>query len=194
MKLTVKGKQIDLGDALRSHVDETLTAITAKYFNNIIDATVVFAREAHLIRADLSVHVSRNLQMHSVAQADSPYKAFDQAAERIAKRMRRYKRRLSDHHKEIAEPPLPAQTYILEAEPEEIPDGHVEPTQPVVVAEMTTAIDALTVSQAVMRLDLGDLPALMFRNRAHGGLNMVYRRPDGNVGWVDPQGSRSADA
>ncbi len=193
MKLTVIGKQIDLGDALRTHVDDSLTAITAKYFTQAIDATVVFCREAHLIRADVSVHVSRNLIMQSVGQADEPYPAFDLAAEKIAKRMRRYKRRLNDHHKDQpAEPAVPAQTYILQAEAEDVPDGQDEPAQPMIVAEMTTPIDSLTVSQAVMRLDLGDLPALLFRNRAHGGLNMVYRRPDGNVGWVDPQGSRPA--
>ncbi len=195
MKLSVIGKQIDLGDALRSHVESVLTAVTAKYFSQAIDATVVFTREAHRMRADLAVHVSRNLAMQSVGLADSPYLAFDQAAEKLGKRMRRYKRRLSDHNKDQAvelEPALAARSYVLEAEPEEPAEGHEEPAQPVVIAEMAMAIDALTVSQAVMRLDLGDLPALMFRNRAHGGLNMVYRRADGNVGWVDPQGGSSA--
>lgn len=115
----------------------------------------------------------------------------------MAKRLRRYKRRLRDYHKERpAEPPLPARAYVLEAEPEREAaelDGE-EPSQPLIVAEMTTSIDSLTVSEAVMRLDLGDLPALMFRNSAHGGLNMVYRRPDGNIGWVDPRGTRTAGA
>lgn len=195
MQLTVIGKQLDVGDALRTHVDDSLETITGKYFNGAIDATVVFSREAHLFRADVSIHVGRNLQMQSAAEADSPYLAFDQAADRMAKRLRRYKRRLNDHHKDTAaEPPVPASAYVLRAEPEpgDGSDGSEEPAQPVIVAEMTTPIDSLTVSQAVMRLDLADLPALMFRNRAHGGLNMVYRRPDGNVGWVDPQGSPPA--
>jgi len=193
MQLTVKGKQLDVGDALRTHVDQTLDTITGKYFNGAIDATVVLSREAHLFRADVSIHVGRNLQMQSTAEADGPYQAFDQAADRMAKRLRRYKRRLTDHHKDLApEPSLPASAYVLMAEPEDEADAAEEPAQPVVVAEMTTPIDTLTVSQAVMRLDLADLPALMFRNRAHGGLNMVYRRSDGNVGWVDPHGSAQA--
>lgn len=201
MQLIVKGKQLDVGDSLRGHVADSLNAIAAKYFENAIEANVVFSREAHLYRADVSLHVSRNILLQSNAGADDPYIAFDQAAERMAKRLRRYKRRLRDYHKDrtedrTAEPALPAQAYVLEAEPEEPaaePDGQ-EPAQPVVVAEMTTSIDSLTVSEAVMRLDLGDLPALMFRNSAHGGLNMVYRRPDGNIGWVDPAGTRRAGA
>lgn len=196
MQLTVKGKQLDVGDALRSYVSDALSAITGKYFNNAIDAQVVFSREAHLFRSDLLVHIGRNMLMQSVGEADSPYRAFDQAADKMAKRMRRYKRRLGDHHKDVtsAEPSLPAQSYVLEAEPEEPPESGDEPVQPVVIAEMATEIDSLTVSQAVMRLDLADLPALMFRNKAHGGLNMVYRRPDGNIGWVDPRGSRETSA
>lgn len=188
MDLTVKGKQLDVGDALRMHVEDSLIAITEKYFNGAIDATVSFAKDAHLYRVAISVHVSRALQMEAQADADAPYAAFDMAAERLAKRLRRYKRRLTDHHKDNQpEAELTAAAYVLEAEPEEVGDDHEEPEQPVVVAEMTMDIPELTVSQAVMRLDLADVPAFMFRNRGHGRLNMVYRRKDGNIGWVDPQ-------
>jgi ribosomal subunit interface protein len=213
MKLTITGKQIDLGDALRGHVSESLEQVTGKYFNGAIDATVAFSRQSHLFRADLSVHVTRNILMQSSGEAGDPYVAFDQAADRLAKRLRRHKRRLSDHHRDAPmEPAVPAQAYVLEMTPAEADDlaeaydetatdvpaeaveGNGAEGDPVVIAEMTTPIDVLTVSQAVMRLDLADLPALMFRNRAHGGLNMVYRRPDGNVGWVDPQGTSQAGA
>ncbi|UEM22146.1 ribosome-associated translation inhibitor RaiA [Skermanella mucosa] len=221
MHLSVKGKQLDVGDALRTHVDESLTAIVGKYFGRPIEANVVFSREAHLFKADISVHVGRNILLQSNAEASEPYPAFDTAADKIAKRLRRYKRRLKDHHKHgdsgeavdggIALAPLPASQYILEAEPDEAHiDGYDEDThdaalsspqdgqdghpQPVVIAEMTTAIDTLTVSEAVMRMDLAELPALMFRNRAHGGLNMIYRRHDGNVGWIDPKGTEGAGA
>lgn len=193
MQLTVKGRQLDVGQALRSHVEDSLSAVTAKYFSNPIEATVVFSREAHLYRTDVSVHVGRNILLQSNAAADSPYGAFDQAADRVAKRLRRYKRRLKDHHKSASQDDsLRARTYVLEAEPEEGPDDREEPAEHVVIAEMQTEIDALTVSEAVMRLDLGNLQALMFRNLAHGGLNVVYRRDDGNIGWVDPQGSTEA--
>jgi ribosomal subunit interface protein len=217
MHLSVKGKQLDVGDALRTHVDESLTAIVGKYFGRPIEANVVFSREAHLFKADISVHVGRNILLQSNAEASEPYPAFDTAADKIAKRLRRYKRHLKDHHKGgengadgvLAFETLSATKYILEAEPEDAHmDGHDEDAhdatpassgagqddnnQHVVIAEMTTAIDTLTVSEAVMRLDLAELPALMFRNRAHGGLNMIYRRQDGNVGWIDPTGSQGA--
>ena len=195
MQLTVKGRQLDVGQALRGHVEDSLNAVAAKYFSNPIEATVVFSREAHRYRTDVSVHVGRNILLQGNAEADSPYGAFDQAADRVAKRLRRYKRRLKDHHKDNgAAESWQAQSYILEAEPEDVPDEHEEPADHVVIAEMTTHIDSLTVSEAVMRLDLGNLNTLMFRNSAHGGLNVVYRREDGNVGWIDPQSSTEADA
>ena len=196
MQLTVKGKQLDVGQALRAHVDDRLSGLTSKYFDNAIEGTVVFSRQAHLFRTDLSLHIGRNILLQSNGEASDPYVAFDLSADRMGKRLRRYKRRLRDHHNRAtaSEPGIPAQTYILEAEPEEPADHDAdEPNQPIVVAEMATSVDSLTVSEAVMRLDLGDLPALMFRNSAHGGLNMVYRRGDGNIGWVDPRGSRSTD-
>ncbi|MEM7442214.1 MAG: ribosome-associated translation inhibitor RaiA [Pseudomonadota bacterium] len=191
MQLTIKGKHLNVGDALRSHVEEGLQATATKYFNNAVDASVVFSKMKHLFHADLQVHVGKNILMQTNGEADGPYAAFDLAADKMAKRLRRYKRRLTDHHKQVAaEPPIEAQAFVLQAEAEEVPADHEEPDQPVVIAEMTQPVETLAVSEAVMRLDLGELPALMFRNRAHGGLNMIYRRPDGNVGWVDPRGTR----
>lgn len=192
MQLSVKGKQLDVGDALRSHVAENLPLIVEKYFNRPIEANVVFSRDAHLFRADISVHAGRGILLQSNASADGPYAAFDLAAEKIAKRLRRYKRRLRDHHNGDAGEVLPARKYILEAEPEDAhlaePDenGPEDEFKPVIIAEMQTHIETLTVGEAVMRMELAELPALMFRNRGTGGFNMVYRRPDGNVGWVDP--------
>jgi ribosomal subunit interface protein len=191
MQLTVRGKQIDVGDALRAHVGESLENVVGKYFGRPIEATVVLSREAHLYRAQISVHVGRGILLQSEAEADAPYPAFDAAAEHVAKRLRRYKRRLRDHHRKDAEAE-PAQQYVLAPEAEDFVEGedgaHYEP---VVVAEMATQIPTLSVGEAVMRLDLSDAAALMFRNRAHGGLNMIYRRGDGNIGWVDPRGNRA---
>lgn len=203
MHLSVKGKHIDVGDALRTHVEVSLNSVVAKYFEKPMEANVVFSREAHLFKADISVHIGRGILLQSTAEAAEPYPAFDTAADKIAKRLRRYKRRLRDHHNRRGEivaagdtESLAANQYILEAEREDHHvDGHEEgPHQPVIIAEMAMAIDTLTVGEAVMRMDLAELPVLMFRSSAHGGLNMVYRRPDGNVGWVDPKGSQGADA
>src|SRR5262249_25631151 len=129
----------------------------------------------------------------SEAAADAPYAAFDSAAEHLAKRLRRHKRRLRDHHRQVV-PSEPARQYILapESDAAEEDDAAAAETGPVVIAEMAAEVPTLSVSEAVMRLDLADNGAMLFRNRAHGGLNMVYRRADGNVGWVDPRGNRPA--
>jgi len=123
--------------------------------------------------------------------AEHPYAACDGALERIAKRLRRYKRRLRDHHKNDTTH-LPAAQYILAGNSEGEGDHEERDSgQPVVIAELATTIPTLTVGEAVMRMDLAELPAMMFCNRAHGGLNVVYRREDGNIGWIDPQGNHS---
>ncbi len=191
MQLTVRGKQLDVGDALRAHIAQTLDGLIGKYFGNPIEATVVLCPEAHLYRAQISVHVGRGILVQGEAAADAPYPAFDAAAERIAKRLRRYKRRLRDHHRRVSEAE-PARQYVLAPEAEDVSepvDG--VPAEPIVIAEMETEIPTLSVSEAVMRLDLSEATAIMFRNSAHGGLNMIYRRGDGNVGWVDPHGNHS---
>jgi ribosomal subunit interface protein len=190
MHITVTGKQIDVGDALRCHTQAAIENIAEKYFGNALEAHVVFSREAHLIQCDLQVHVGRGILVRSEADANEAYAAFDIAAERIDKRLRRYKRRLRDHHahdkeRERAEPL--GRTYVLQpGDNEDAPPPEDEHPQAMVIAEMETPIPQLSVSEAVMRLDLADLPALMFRNSARGSLNVIYRRRDGNIGWIDP--------
>lgn len=191
MQVTVTGKQIDVGESLRGHVETTTAAIVEKYFGRALEAHVVFSRERHLFVADLSVHARRGLLIQCHGDSADAYAAYDAAAERLEKRLRRYKRRLRNHHKsskggEEMEPPVQGATdYVLAAREGE-PESEDVADQPLVIAEMRTSIPQLSVSEAVMRLDLTDLPALLFRNSAHGNLNLVYRRRDGNVGWVDP--------
>jgi ribosomal subunit interface protein len=192
MQLSVKGKQIDVGDALRQHIETQLGEIVGKFLGDSIDATVTLSREAHLFRADIAVHAGRGITLQSNASAGEPYPAFDQAAERMAERLRRHKNRLKKHHQETSTiEARVAQSFVLNAEQADAPETS-EVDNPLIIAEMTTPIESLTVSQAVMRLDLGEFPALMFHNRAHGRLNMIYRRPDGNIGWVDPAESAKA--
>ncbi len=185
MKLSVKGKQIDIGDAFRSHIETQLKEAVGKYFGDISsEASVALSREAHLFCADITVHPARGLTLQSSATAAEPYPAFDAALARLAGRLRRHKTKLKEHHNEGAREKaeaLIANSFVLHGDHEEEVNDN-----PAVVAEMTTPVETLTVGQAVMRLDLGDLPALMFRNSGHGGLNMIYRRADGHIGWVDP--------
>lgn len=177
---------MDVGDALRGHATDHLNDAVTKYFARAMEATVTFTPEAHRkVRADITVHPGRGLVVQGGAQADDAYAAFDGALTRIAKQLRRYKRRIKDHHKgREDEATLRAQQYVLAVEDDE--EEAAEDAHPAVIAEMQTEIATLTVGEAVMRMDLADLPVLMFRNRAHGGLNVLYRRSDGHIGWIDP--------
>lgn len=187
MQVTVTGKQIDIGDSLRGHAETNTAAIVERYFDKAIEAHVVFCRERHLIVSDISVHARRGVLVQCHGESSDPYAAFDSAAERLDKQLRRYKRRLRNHHRNLKEEgePQGATDYVVAAADEE-PGSETADDQPLVIAEMRTSIPRLSVSEAVMRLDLTDVPALLFRNSADGNLNLVYRRRDGNVGWIDP--------
>jgi ribosomal subunit interface protein len=190
MQLTVTGKQIEVGAALRRHIEGGLDTILGKYFKTAIEGHVVLLREAHLSRAEVSLHIGRGIVVNAGASGGDFYAAFDAAGERVAKQLRRYKRRLRDHHvqaREAGEASERATAYVL-APPDE--DGSEAPPTgdaPAVIAEISTELPHLTVGEAAMRLDLADAPVLLFRNRSHGELNLVYRRPDGNIGWIDPE-------
>lgn len=186
MQLSIKGKQVDIGDALRTHIEGTLPTAVAKYFDRATDSQVVVSREGSLFKVDIQVHVSRRVVVQGQGQSPDPYPAYEEALEHVGKRLRRNKRRLSNHHGRDENGALPALYYVVGAEDE--PKQEAESGDaPAIVAEMPHEIETLSAGEAVMRMDLGDLPALLFRNAAHGRLNMVYRRKDGNFGWVDPQ-------
>lgn len=194
MKIQITGKQIDVGNALRTHVQERLETGVAKYFANPIEAGVVISHEGSGYRVDCSVHVGHGVDAQSHASTSDVYAAFDAAADKLEKRLRRYKRRLRDHHGRERPPAddLRAQTYVLAPESEEEAKDEF---QPVIIAESTSDIHRRTVGEAVMQMDLTDAPVFMFRNSGNGHLNVVYRRTDGHIGWidlVDPDGDESA--
>lgn len=189
MNVTVQGKHLDLGDALKSHVSEKLEDLNSKYFNRAIDGNVIFSREGHgFYRTHIVIHIGKDIMVQAHATEDDPYLSFDIASGKIARQMRRYKNRLRDHHESVEAGNIQeawARDIVL-ALVHEQDNTDVVGQDPAVVAEMTTPIQTLSVADAVMRLDLSGQSALMFRNASHGGLNMVYRRVDGNIGWVDP--------
>jgi ribosomal subunit interface protein len=190
MELSVHGKQIDVGDALRGHVSEKLEDLNQKYFNHAAFATVTFSREGHgkpRTRAHISIQIGKNIMVVADAIETDPYISFDSAAAKIGKQMRRYKRRLRDHHDHVEKAEFessPARKVVYSAASEQDTEAEVE--NPIVMAEMQTDIMTLSVSDAVMRLDLSGQPALLFRNASNNEINMVYLREDGNIGWVDP--------
>ena len=195
MQITVSGKQVELSDALRTRVAEQLDSIAGKYFDHALEAQVTLGRARSFFTCDINVHAGRGLMLRGEGEAADANSAFDDAAEHIAKRLRRYRRRVNEHSREAAnkERPQAARQFILRQEQEaETPTeaGKQQPaTYATVIAEAPTEILLLSVSDAVMRMDLADQPVLMFRNSATGELNVVYRRSDGNIGWIAPAGS-----
>lgn len=196
MNLTIKGQHIDIGDSLTAHVEEKLEAIKQKFFNRVTDAAVTFSKESqHLFRAHINFHVGRGVRVEASGQNHDAYAAFDEAANRIAKQLGRYKNKLRDHHERLEKTPesafIAARNYALKSE-----DPEVESTleEHVIIAEETTAIATMSVSEAVMRMDLADQNFMLFKNVKTGDLNIVYRRSDGNIGWVDPNLNATAAA
>jgi ribosomal subunit interface protein len=191
MHITIEGKQIDLGDALRQRVTERLEAAVSKYFGDAIEGGATFARDARGVQADCQIHVGHDIFLKSRGSAGDAHSAFDEAAGKIEKQLRRYKRRLRDHHAKQRqdEAILAAQDYVIAAEPEDAESVAPSGEHPAVIAETRSTIPACTVSDAVMRMDLADQPVLMFRNLGNDRLNVVYRRPDGHIGWIDPSES-----
>ncbi len=189
MQLTVQGKQMDLGDALKTHVEGKLEDINSKFFNRAIDATVTFSPEGQAFtKTHISIRVGKDIMVISDATETDPYIAFDQAADKVAKQLRRYKRKLRDHHQRLDEAPADSSFTALDYTLSPEQDNEGEHADHLVIAEMSTSIQTMSPSEAAMRLELSGLPAMMFRNAQHKGLNMVYMRADGNIGWVDPDG------
>jgi ribosomal subunit interface protein len=193
MDITVSGKQVELSDALRARVSKHLEGIAGKYFDHALEAQVTFGRARSFFTCDISVHAGRGLSLRGEGEAADANSAFDDAAEHIAKRLRRYRRRVSDHARDIAnrDRPEAARQYVLR-QADGAGSGAPGETETgigayaTVIAEDTAEIRRLSVGEAVMRMDLADQQVLMFRNNATGELNVVYRRSDGNIGWIDP--------
>ena len=197
MELAIHGKQMDVGDALRTHVTKKLEEINAKFFNRAIDVSVIFSPEGHgFVKSHASLRVGKDIMVSATSTSTTAYLAFDDAAMRLAKQLRRYKHKLRDHHARMDQTPeaeqIKARDYVfaikeLDGVNDDTPEGDIpQGEDPVIVAEMPTNILKLSVSDAVMRLDLSGEAALLFRNPKNNHLNMVYRRADGNIGWVDP--------
>ena len=198
MELAVHGKQMDVGDALRTHVTTKLNDLNAKFFNRAIDTNVTFSPETHaFIKTHISLRVGKDILVTATSIEGDAYASFDSAAGKVAKQLRRYKHRLRDHHARIEQTPetemIKARDYVLavkeldgtpqeDIEEESLPVGK----DPVIVAEEPMHIQQMSVADAVMRLDLAGQTALLFRNPKTNGLNMVYRRADGNIGWIEP--------
>lgn len=188
MRYQISGKQIDIGTALQTHVESELGDILGKYSGRPTDANVVFSKSGHEYVCEAVVHLSTGLTAQATDHATEIYAAFDGCSEKMDKQLRRYKRRLKDHHKERSQPVelSDSASYIL-APTDESQEAENEPVTPIIVAEMEEKIQSLSVGEAVMQMELANKALLVFRNEKHGGVNVVHRRDDGNIGWIDPR-------
>ncbi len=189
MRYQISGRQMDVGEALQTHVKSELGDTFDKYAQRPTDATVVFGRDASAYQCEVVVHLSTGLNVASKAQSHEIYAAFESAREKIDKQVRRYKRRLRDHHRDRRAPVEFDQgaLYVL-ASDEGTDEADTATLQPIIIAETEAKIPSLSVGEAVMQMELAAAPLLVFRNEKHGGVNVVYRREDKNVGWIDPAG------
>ncbi|MEM9495499.1 MAG: ribosome-associated translation inhibitor RaiA [Pseudomonadota bacterium] len=188
MDIQVSGKNMDLGEALQTHVKTKLSDSVQKYFDRGAEATVTFTKGKNQVECEMTAHLASGVFLAAHGEAGDAYGAFEESLEKLEKRIRRYKRKLKNHHANGHEP-LPAEAasyYLLEAPSDGAEDDSAEDLNPVVIAESQTKLREMTVGSAVMQLDIAEQPAFVFKNAAHGRINIVYRRRDGNIGWIDP--------
>jgi ribosomal subunit interface protein len=198
MQVQVTGKHVDVGDALRSRVSDELSSNIGKYFDREGGgADVVVSREGHSFKVDCAVTLASGQQLTTHGLGGDAHLAFDAAMSKMQKRIRRYKNRLKDHHIQAQARQAETAAYFVIQSPDDDDDSFDEPIatgfpEPMVIAETEKQVRTMTVSMAVMELDLTESQTIVFRNAAHDGLSVVYRRPDGNIGWIDPERTRTA--
>ena len=190
MRYQITGKQMDVGEALQTHVVSELGETVEKYAQRPTDALVVFSRDGYVHHCEATIHLATGLSASAHGQAPEVYAAFEDCREKRDKQLRRYKRRLRDHHRDRSAPVefAGAPMYVLASDTDEAA-AEPDSLQPMIIAEMETRIPSLSVGEAVMQMELTGAPLLVFRNERHGGVNVVHRREDGNVGWIDPSAS-----
>ena len=194
MTLRISGKSISVGEALRGRVADRTDEMLRKYFDGNYSGHITLSKDGFGFRTDCALHLDSGITLEADSNAPDAYASADQALVMIEKRLRRYKNRLKDrsarkaHVASEAMAALDATSYVLEApsECEEDVTGY----SPVIIAEQTTSLKQLSVSEAVMELDLTGAPCLVFQHGSSGRVNIIYRRADGNVGWIDPPGAK----
>lgn len=188
MQYQITGKQIDIGEALQIHVKDGIDEVVSKYYSGRpTDANVVFSKSGHEHVCEVIIHLSTGMTAQAKGHDHEIYAAFEKCADKMEKQLRRYKRRLKDHHRERPVEHSEASSYIL-ASSDYTEETEPDTLQPMIIAEVETKIPSLSVGEAVMQMELASAPVLVFRNEKNGsGVNIVYRRDDGNIGWIDPK-------
>jgi ribosomal subunit interface protein len=187
MQVKITGKNLDIGAALRAHIENRIFDIAEKYFNGTVSAHVTLEKQRSQFAADCTLHLATGLVLQAHGHGSDALPCYDTAAAHLEKQLRRYKRRLKDHNDSRVEPVRrrAAADYVIASAGEHDAEEPKD-LNPVIIAESSADVPELSVGEAVMQLDISTGPFLLFRNVRDGGLNVVYRRPDGNIGWIDP--------
>ncbi len=188
MQVLITGKNIDIGDALRQHIESRLNGQVEKYFDGAVRAHVTVEKQKSTFQTECTLHLSTGLTLQAHDQGGDAYASFDGAAAHLEKRLRRYKSRLKDHHQARKTPiqEMPATDYVIAASDDKQDETAGDDANPTIIAESVTSISELSVGEAAMKLDISNVPAMIFRNIKTGTLSVVYRRGDGHIGWIDP--------
>ena len=195
MSLRVSGKNLDVGEAIRAQAEERVGSALSKYYEGGFNGHVTLGKDGTGFRSDAVLHLSSGMTLEASGSAHDAYQSLDRMVDKIEKRLRRYKRRLKDHAGEARSrrAVIDMPSYVIEAPNEDLEEhleeeaqGHASGAHPAIVAESTRTLHDLTVRDAVAELDLTGSPVLIFRNAGNGRVNIVYRRRDGNIGWIDP--------
>jgi ribosomal subunit interface protein len=188
MRYQISGKHIDVGDSLQTHVKQELGTIVQKYAERPTEVVVTFSKDRHEFVCESSIHLSTGLTVNAKSHASEIYESFDSCGEKMEKQLRRYKRRLKDHHAHRTDPveSFGASSYILAQEVDVDEANEPDSLQPIIVAETQTKIKSLSVGEAVMQMELAGENFLVFQNEGRKRVNVVYKRADGNIGWIDP--------
>ena len=197
MQITVHARHFDMTDAIRDYAETHLTASITKYFADPETTDISFVKDSHRFTVEIRVHLGKKMDVVAHGEAHDAYVAFDEALEHISKKIRRHKRKITDYHKTaIEKQAMQAQYYVIDSVEEDDDDSQddvensdtqiADDGAPVIIAEEAMEIKSLTVSVAVASLDLSGRNAMLFKNSANDRLSMVYVRPDGNIGWVEP--------
>ena len=187
MNIQITGKHMELGTALRERIASGLEAAVSKYFDRDASGHVTVLQDGHRTEVDCNIQLPSGITLQATGRAGDAHSALDDALDKLEKRIRRYHRRLKDHHKpdRVPFPTEAASAFVLQSSDDETPASNGS-DQPLIVAENLENIMTMSVAEAVMQLELGEAPAILFRNAGHDGLNMVYMRADGHISWVDP--------
>jgi ribosomal subunit interface protein len=186
MLITVSGHHVEVSESFRQVVAKGMNDLGEKYHVKLLDVSVILSKPSHLFHTDLTSHIGRGVVMRASGESEDAYASFHNALETLKSRLRRHKKRLTDHHKH-RDTHLEVHTLDQVVLNPEESEAHDENPAPIVIAEVKMEVPKLSVGDAVMRLDLSQESALMFRNAMNDRLNVLYKRSDGNIGWIDPK-------